>query len=349
MVDWVGAENTGIPYALALALRGKSLQEIARETGIAESALSKKNMSASWAAVDKHILDALALALEGTSITEIAIATGIPKSSLHSIRKHGPYAHRNKGSISANRPDNAPEGKPRAVSKESIQESLSTSEELPMNDEMQEMARRSYGYGRWDAPYWFIGPEQGQGSHENDNDLKPRLEAWLYFGGRELDDCHDFHDRIGEKRWHRETPQLQRTWKGLMLLLMAFLGKPTDDESLRRYQRDEWGSLSGETCVIELSGLAAKSAKVRRDRKSFRPERIETIREKMLHCQPELVVMYGASEKRHWEAIIQQRFPPEGFLKLGHTIVAQPLHPMAHGKRAPDSYWGEWGERLRDL
>ena len=32
MVDWVGAENTCIPYALALALRGKSLREIARES-----------------------------------------------------------------------------------------------------------------------------------------------------------------------------------------------------------------------------------------------------------------------------------------------------------------------------
>jgi hypothetical protein len=24
---------------------------------------------------------------------------------------------------------------------------------------MNEMARRSYGHGRWGAPYWFLGPE----------------------------------------------------------------------------------------------------------------------------------------------------------------------------------------------
>jgi DNA-binding Xre family transcriptional regulator len=96
MVDWVGAEKTGVPYALALALRGKSLREIARETGIAESSLSEKNMSTRWAAVDKHILDALALALRCKPIREIVRQTGVPASSLYSIRKHGPYEHRNR-------------------------------------------------------------------------------------------------------------------------------------------------------------------------------------------------------------------------------------------------------------
>ena len=38
-----------------------------------------------------------------------------------------------------------------------------------------------------------------------------------------------------------------------MLLLMTFLGRPTDNESQPRYQRDEWGTLNSETCMIELS------------------------------------------------------------------------------------------------
>src|SRR5579862_1991552 len=28
------------------------------------------------------------------------------------------------------------------------------------------MARRNFGYGRWDSKYWFIGPEQGMGKHK---------------------------------------------------------------------------------------------------------------------------------------------------------------------------------------
>jgi hypothetical protein len=351
MVNWVGAENTGIPNALALALRGKLLGEIAHETGIAESSLREENMSASWPGVDKPILDAFALALNRESITEIARKTGIPKSSLDSIRKNGPYAHRIKESgDSGSMPGKKLLWEPKVAVKGFSRENANglVSEDSQMDDDMCEMARRSYGYGRWAAPYWFIGPEQGQGRHES-SDLRPRVEAWLHFGGRELDDCREFHARIHEQRWHRETPELQQTWRRLMLLLMTFLGRPIDDQRLCKYQRDEWGRLGGETCVIELSGLAAKSAKVRRDRTSFRSERIKVIREKMLHYKPELVVMYGVSEKRHWEAIAEQRFPPENILKLGHTIVAQPLHPKAHGERAPDPYWVEWGERLRRL
>lgn len=73
-------------------------------------------------------------------------------------------------------------------------------------------------YGRWGAPYWFIGPEQGQAPEEND-DHKPRVKAWLELGGGELTDCREFHVLIGEKRWHRERPKLQSTWRSLLLLL----------------------------------------------------------------------------------------------------------------------------------
>jgi hypothetical protein len=38
----------------------------------------------------------------------------------------------------------------------------------------EEMARECYGYGRWAAPYWFIGPEQGQGH----DDLRKRYHVW---------------------------------------------------------------------------------------------------------------------------------------------------------------------------
>ena len=98
------------------------------------------------------------------------------------------------------------------------------------------------GYGRWDAPYWFIGPEPGQARDEH-NDLQRRFEAWLHLGGGELNDCRDFHALIGEKRWHRERPQLQPTWRPLILLLMAFLERPTDKESLRNYRAGAWRPL----------------------------------------------------------------------------------------------------------
>jgi hypothetical protein len=177
-----------------------------------------------------------------------------------------------------------------------------------MDKDTLAMARGNYGYGRWEAPYWFIGPEQGMGAHEN-NDIKRRVKAWLTLGSRELNDCREFHYRIGETRWHCKKPkvELQRTWRPLMLLMMTFLpDRQADNESLRNYQRDRWGALDervGETCVIELSGLAAPSLKESKETGFFLHERIEHIRGKIRDHRPKLVVMYGRQQKESWNAI----------------------------------------------
>ena len=116
------------------------------------------------------------------------------------------------------------------------------------NAALREMARDCYGYGRSGAPYWFIGPEQGQGR----DDLCLRFEAWKKLDHDGLCDCREFHQCIGEPRFHRKKkPALQKTWDKLIVLLKAFKGERIDDqEARRRYQRDELGTLNGETCVI---------------------------------------------------------------------------------------------------
>jgi len=130
------------------------------------------------------------------------------------------------------------------------------------------------------------------------------------------------------------------------LLLMAFLKRHTDKESLRNYQRDRWGMLSrGETCVIELSGLAANNFRVFRERRLFRQERIDVIRQRMLTYRPALVVMYGRSAKEDYEKIAGCSFPADNILKLGFTIIAFAPHPTARGQR--DASWDELGKRLR--
>jgi hypothetical protein len=130
-----------------------------------------------------------------------------------------------------------------------------------------------------------------------------------------------------------------------MVLMMSYRQMPFDREILRTYQRDEWGMLRGETCVIELSGLAAHSFKIERDRECFREERIATIRQKILQHQPELVVMYGKSEKPHWEKITGQPFPSANFLKMGKSTIVFTTHPVTHG--LGNSYWVDLGRGLR--
>jgi hypothetical protein len=215
-----------------------------------------------------------------------------------------------------------------------------------MDDGIREMALRCYGYGRWSAPYWFIGPEQGQAPEEND-DLEPRVKAWNDLGGTELTDCREFHALIGEQRWHRERPKLQSTWRPLILLLMTFLGKSTVRDTLRNYQRDKWGRLDGETCVIELSGLAARNFTVRRDRESFRQERVTVIRERIVQNSPELVVMYGTSEIEHWKTIAGGSFPNGNVARRGNTIFACTPHPTSYGMK--NQYWTSLGSALRRM
>ena len=226
-----------------------------------------------------------------------------------------------------------------------------------MNKDEEELARNCYGYGRWDAPYWFIGPEQGQGKWESDS-VVDRTEAFRKLNKDGLCDCREFHIEIREERWHikkeerrrSKTLILQRTWQRLMLLLMTYREKCTgevfkDDEVLRTYQRERWGSSIGETCVIELSGLPARNFQVPVDRERFREERIEFICNKISFYKPKLIVMYGVRDLKHWEYIAGIKLKPGIPQERGSTIFLFVLHPVAHGPRRQD--WIEWGRRLR--
>ena len=211
------------------------------------------------------------------------------------------------------------------------------------------MARRFYGFGHWDAPFWFIGPEQGKGPKEADENDR-RLNAWTSLGRSELCDCREFHHKIGETSWHRERPRLQPTWRSLMLLLKTRLGESPDHESLRAYQRDRWGRASveqGETLAIELSGLAAKSSRVLVDRSLFREERLEVIRERIHQYKPEFVIMYGMNERVYWERIAGVELSPDTVVKVGVTLFALTPHPIAFGRTRSD--WVRLGVTLREL
>lgn len=261
-----------------------------------------------------------------------------------------------------------PQGPVKNMSKTYKEDGVLMLNSRSMEKSMLAMARGNYGYGRWEADYWFIGPEQGMGPHEN-HDLSLRVQAWLDLGARALNDCRKFHCRIGEIRWHCKKPkvQLQRTWRPLLLLLMTFLDEHADNESLRNYQRDRWGSLEGETCVIELSGLAAPSLRESKETGKYLSERIEHICAKIRENRPKLVVMYGREQMASWNTIgratVGREFPPEGtvlgqlpktnILKHAATILLctpAPSRPIWNGtKYLGNEYWRGLGNNLRDL
>lgn len=53
-----------------------------------------------------------------------------------------------------------------------------------------------FGYGRWDAKYWFVGMEPGG------TDEVASYESWRRLGAGELIDCRQHHLDCGFTHWH---------------------------------------------------------------------------------------------------------------------------------------------------
>jgi hypothetical protein len=219
-----------------------------------------------------------------------------------------------------------------------------------------DMARHWYGYGRWEAKYWFIGPEPGQpegDNHEGDN-LTVRCKAWVDLGRGELVDCKDHHFAFGWTKWHKENAPTQPTWRALIRLLLAARNgtQPTLND-IRSYQQKHWGMRNDETCVIELCSLAAKKLRAKKginfDASMFVKERVKTIRERILKYNPAVVIMYGKKDKSYWEEIAGQNFSgTPDICTIGDrpTQVVFANHPVDNVGVDP-SYWLQLAERLR--
>lgn len=205
-----------------------------------------------------------------------------------------------------------------------------------------QMARKFFGFGRWGAPFWFIGPEPGKGPTESD-DNSARIREWVRFGKPELCDCREFHRAIGELHWHRDAPRLQRTWRSLILFLMAAQGRAFDNERVRIYQRMHWGKANGDTCVIELSGVASR--KLTSNAQPFLKERVETIRERLTRNKPALILFYGANRIKSFEDIAGCPLASDRFTRRGETVFTFTPHPVAYGRK--DADWVNLAQAIR--
>jgi hypothetical protein len=212
-----------------------------------------------------------------------------------------------------------------------------------------EMANRFWGFGRWDAPFWFIGPEPGG------NPDQVRLEQWnKSFNKAELCDCREFHLKIGEMRWHFKMPkpELQKTWRRLILFLKAVKGEQRDRESLRMYQAKEFGAVNGETCVVELSGLSAKGfSSSKFSDQNLLISRIEALKSRLNTAarKPKVVLMYSIERKAYWDIFTSGcRLEVFNAKKPESTVYAfapSPTSPHA----GTDQDWIDLGKRVASL
>jgi len=215
---------------------------------------------------------------------------------------------------------------------------------------LEEFMGRFFGYGELSAPIWFIGMEESGG--ESIEEISGRLSAWAAGGKKTLDDLAAFHARFGDNSRFAENAPVQSTWKELMRFALLARGQKDDLESIRKYQSTEFGRLGGHVALLELMPLPKRSLedwpyaawttpeasphlKTRADyEKAIRAPRVAAIRDLITDREPKVVVFYGATYQKRWEAITRLKFKGSTFPKIarnGSTTFMLMSHPVARG------------------
>ena len=214
-------------------------------------------------------------------------------------------------------------------------------------------AEKWFGYGRWAAPYWFIGMEPG-GKDEDAN-----YGSWLDLGGGELIDCKQHHlhpmntGSDGKKWFLGDRPPTQTTWRRLIQVRFAFKGQEKQAANLdvvAKFQSESFGSVCGDTALIELSALHARSLQDKVDRAAHLPERLLRIAKRLdEHPQIEFALFYGRVNREHYEYLAGGAFDPDGFRWRRGTLCVLAPGPTARNPPAcmKPEYWIELGTRMR--
>jgi hypothetical protein len=173
-----------------------------------------------------------------------------------------------------------------------------------------------YGYGNYQAPYWFIGMEEAGGVTEQQ--IARQLEIWNTWGRGELLDVVEYARAMGITNWYGDKPALQRTWRNLIRVFLTAKGQIADNEVMRQYQKTVWGTKNGETCLLELLPLPSPSIghwiygqistlpylATREDYRQYVADsRVSHLQDRVVRYQPKAVVFYGVGYCSYWKKI----------------------------------------------
>lgn len=122
--------------------------------------------------------------------------------------------------------------------------------------------RQKFGYGRWEAPVWVIGMEEGGGVCCAD--VIARINHWRENGAQEwapLNDLPAFCGRIGQGDWFESNAQPQPTWNLLIELLMR-VDPVLEQLTPIEIQMNHWGRQNGNACLVDFSPLPSPRTSV---------------------------------------------------------------------------------------
>lgn len=219
-----------------------------------------------------------------------------------------------------------------------------------------------YGYGTYQAPYWFIGMEEGGG--DDLDDIARRLTAWDRRGRRELEDVAEYHRAIEITDLFEGAVRLQPTWNRLIRIVLTAENRPVNSEIIREYQRTTLGRAAGDTCLLELLPLPSPSTQAwlyhgqqalpyLASRETYREQvaslRVTTLKARVARYQPKAVIFYGQQYHAYWSEIADH---PDwvrastGFQHAEHagTLFVSCKHPAGRG--LTHEYYHQIGQLL---
>jgi len=167
---------------------------------------------------------------------------------------------------------------------------------------LDEFVQTFYGYGRHCGKRWFIGMKEGGG--HSFAEVAKRLNAWADRGKCELEDLAEYHRAIGKPHWFTDPPKLQPTWSKLIRILLSSDAQIPTTEQVRKYQRDSWGRLDGDTCLLDLLPPLPDLAN-REGYEQCRARRIAHLRRQIREFTPKVVVFYSFGYRDDWQAIAE--------------------------------------------
>ncbi|MCX6078387.1 MAG: hypothetical protein NTW32_02535 [Chloroflexi bacterium] len=192
-----------------------------------------------------------------------------------------------------------------------------------LNNELEHLLN-FVGYGRLDAPVWFLGMEEAGGGEDN-------LRARLKF--RAVEDCAEAHRILGITKHHWERRVIQRTWRGMCYIMLKLDNKVNDAESIRNYQAELLGRFGGQTLLVELMPIPKPSIGTwsyeelipqYASREDYylkvKPRRLSYLQGLIRENKPQIVVGYGKSYWPEYQALFGgMDFSSRGQFMVGKT------------------------------
>ena len=223
-----------------------------------------------------------------------------------------------------------------------IQNNIEQSKE----NHLQWMEQR-VGYGRLDAPYWFVGMEEaGRADEISTRMAAPFVEDlydahWGAFGGR--------YDNL----FHPRNASLQRTWAKLIRALLVAKGEAPTLHEIKRYQALRWGRVDGETLLTELYPVASPQLSTDTYKRTLLPSRVRLLRGLFRKHKPHFVIAYGTTYADQFKRVFSdpgttwRRFADEPEAGEYFRNIAIVPHPTAfHQTNARFDLIGRWARQL---